>query len=214
MKFNLKPVLMLALVCSVGCKTVNSPEVSSNGDAHGVNGVGLFLPYYVGVFGDNQPTWKGQWYKKGNLSVVAHLPTKSEFFVYVCGPADEGIDVTNNIRLIAEKIRDKSGAAAMTEQWSKVTQKINFKKEDDRLVDVNYLVCEFDGHRVDTDWYSKADRVTCVIYVACLTPDRNPSKSIYSVSIAMIPEEVSDTEKNRLLAVLNEFLHSKITYLL
>jgi hypothetical protein len=51
-----------------------------------------------------------------------------------------------------------------------------------------------------------------VIYTACLTPEKPPSKALYSVAIAMIPVTVSEKEKERLLAVLDNFLREKITY--
>jgi hypothetical protein len=204
---KLKWLAILVLAVSSGCQT---PIVRSN-DTHGANGVGLFLHYYAGVFGDDQPTWGGMWYSRENLSIVAHLPTKSEFFIYVRAPEDKNSDITNNLRLIVQKIKEKSGASEAKESWETISQEVSANKKNTRL-NFDYLRTEFIGTRADTDRYSKSDQVTTVIYDACLTPERPASKAIYSVAIVMIPTNVSEQKKERLLGVLNNFLRKKITY--
>jgi hypothetical protein len=204
---KLKWLAILVFAVSSGCQT----PIARNNDTHGANGVGLFLHYYAGIFGDHQPTWRGMWYSRENLSIIAHLPTKSEFVIYVRAPEDKNSDVTNNLRLISQKIKNKSAASEAKESWETISQEVSTNKKHTRL-NFNYLRTEFIGTRADTDRYSKSDQVATVIYDACLTPERPASKTIYFVAIVMIPTNVSEQEKEHLLGVLNNFLLEKITY--
>jgi hypothetical protein len=116
--------------------------------------------------------------------------------------------------LIVQTIKEKSGAAETKDTWEKITQMVDVNKNGSRLDEFDYFRSEFVGTRADTDRYSKSDRVTTVIYAACLTPERPGTKAIYSVAIVMIPLDVQKTERERLLGVLSNFLREKITYLL
>jgi len=207
---------VLALVLFTGCQTpvTESNAFSSPDSSRGDNGIVLILKYYVGIFGDDQPTWGGMYYRKENLSIIAHLPTKSEFFIYVRRPEDEKSDITNNLHLIVNRIKEKSGATEAKETWEKIAQKVDVDKKGDQVINLNYLRSESVGSRADTDRYSKSDQVVTVIYGACLTPERPAAKTIYSVAIAMIPVDVPKEERERLLGVLSNFLREKITYLL
>jgi hypothetical protein len=210
LKFNWLVILVLVLA---GCETRVGQNNCSAENTHGANGIGLFLHYYVGIYGDNQPTWRGQWYSRQNLSIIAHLPTKSEFFIYVCGPKNNHGDATNNLHLIIQNIQEKSDSKEAKESWETISQEVSINKKPTRL-NFNYLRSEFIGTRADTDRYSKSDQVTTVIYTACMTPERPASKALYSVAIAMIPVNTSEAEKERLLGVMNNFLREKITYYL
>jgi hypothetical protein len=214
MNLRLNWLIVLTFLILVGCQSPVAKNTSSDNETHGANGIGLTLKYYVGIFGDDQPTWRGQYYRKENLSIIAHLPTKSEFFIYTRRPEEENSSITNNLHLIVQKIREKSGATEAKDTWEKITQTVDVNKKGSRLVEFDYFRSEFVGTRADTDRYSKSDRVTTVIYAACLTPERPGAKAIYSVAIVMIPFDVPKTERERLLGVLSNFLREKITYLL
>jgi hypothetical protein len=211
MNFKINWILVLALAIAAGCETPVVQNKSSDNDTRGANGIGLFLHYYNGVFGDDQPTWNGMWYSRQNLSVVAHLPTKTEFFIYVRPPKDKNSGITNNLDSIVEQIEEKSGSNETKESWETIPQEVSINKKIERL-NFNYLRSEFIGTRFDTDRYSKSDQVTTVIYAACLTPEKPTPKALYSVAIAMIPINVQKEEKERLLGVLDNFLREKITY--
>ena len=211
MNLRLNLLFLFTSLSLAGCETPVAHKSSSGNDTQGANGIGLTLKYYVGIFGDDQPTWGGMYYRRENLSIIAHLPTKSEFFIYVRRPEDDKADITNNLHLITEKIKDKSGAVEAKESWETISQEISIKKKSTRL-NYTYLRSEFTGTRIDTDRYSKSDQVIMVVYAACLTPERPASKAVYSVAIAMIPKDVHKEERERLLNVLGEFLRKKITY--
>jgi hypothetical protein len=205
--------LVVLLLFVAGCETPIVKNDSSINETHGANGVFLYLHYYNAVFGDNQPVWDGQWYSRENLSIVAHLPSKSEFFIYVRKSENNNSDLTNNLYLFVKKIQEKSGGSKANQTWETISQEVSINKNTSRL-DFNYLRTEFVGTRADTDRYSKSDQVTTVIYAACLTPEKPASKALYSIAIAMIPVNVSEIEKKRLLGILDNFLREKITYYL
>jgi hypothetical protein len=211
MIFKLNRPFVLSLIASIGCQTTVAQNNSSNYNAHAANSIGLFLHYYSGQFGDKQPAWSGMWYSRQNLSVVAHLPTRTEFFIYVRPPRNKNSGATNNLDLIFKQIEEKSGSTTTEKTWETISQNVSVKGKSSK-VNSYYLRSEFIGTRFDTDRYSKSDRVTTVIYAACLTPESPPSKALYSVAIAMIPLSVPEKEKERLLGVLDNFLREKITY--
>jgi len=165
------------------------------------------------MHGDDQPTWRGTGYRRQNLSIIAHLPTKSEFFISVRTPPETNGDITNNLQLIIREIKEKAGASASKETWETITQKTSDRKKSSGM-SFDYLRSEFTGLRADTDRYSKSDQVTTVIYVACLTPQRPASRTLYSVAAAMIPADVPKQERERLLGILSGFLRERITYFL
>src|SRR2546423_6809034 len=74
--------------------------------------------------------------------------------------------------------------------------------------DLNYLVAEFSGNRVDTDRYSRADRVRTTVYVACFKHDDRPEKSLYFTVIAMVPVETPETKRLELISDLETFLQN------
>ncbi len=205
----------LMMTC-LGCQITGTEGyyANSSGYSSGANGVSLVLHKYVGTFGDDTPNWGGTFYSRQNLSIVAHLPSKSEFIICVRSPASKGSDYTNSLRSILEPITTTGTTQETKEQWIRLTQKIDTRKQSGQQKEVLYLKSEFDGMRVDTDRYQKSDQVHTVVLVGCLTPEKEASKSLYSLAIAMIPLDVPDVERKRLLKVLDDFLRYKITYLL
>ena len=174
MNFKSNWLFVLALIASAGCQTTVTQNNSSGYNPHAANEVGLFLHYYSGQFGDDQPAWNGMWYSRQNLSVIAHLPTKTEFFVYVRPPKDKNSSITNNLYLIVQQIEEKSDSTTIKRSWEIIPQNVSVKGKSSKL-DFNYLRSEFIGTRFDTDRFSKSDQVTTVIYTACLTPEKSSS---------------------------------------
>jgi hypothetical protein len=164
------------------------------------------------MFGDGQPVWRGEVFPGQNLTLAAHVPTKSEFYIWVQKPQQNDNDATNIIFSIFEKIRQKAGAVKTESHWEEIAQHFDNGKKGTELKTINYFRFEFIGTRFGTDYYLKTDQVSTVGYIACLTPEKPASKSWYSVAVTTIPVTVSEDEKDYLLKVLDDFLREGIAY--
>jgi hypothetical protein len=213
LRLKLNWIMAVPLMVCIGCqsfnennpKTIAKLELNSPG-----NEVTCISSFYFGLFGDGQREWSGMFYLKQNLSVVIHLPTKSEFFIYVRAlPSEENI--TNGLKAIASELQGHSGAKENTESWETLTQKVHGYGQD-KLVDFHYLRSEFSGTRIDTDAYSKTDHVETVVYATpFLVKTKAGKKTVCFICVTMIPVEVSAEERQRLLGVLKDFLQHKLT---
>jgi hypothetical protein len=210
MVIKLRWIFPLTLTFLIGCKTNNTNTIPSSEKNRPVNGVTCFSRYYFGVFGDDQKAWSGVFYMKQNLSVVAHLPTKSEFFI-AARELPDGNDVTNGLKEIVNDLKTHAGASQDIESWETLSQTVVLGNHQTRLLDFNYLHSEFTGTRIETDSYSKSDRVNTTIYATAFTAKKAGEKPMCFISVAMIPVEVSLEERQRLIAVLRDFLEHKVS---
>src|SRR5438874_586968 len=129
---NATRILVLPiLIFFTGCQT--SQLKFTTDPSQGAKGVFLYLHYYQGMFGGDERAWDGLWYSRENLSIVAHLPTKSEFFILVRHSPDQSLNVTNSIRAIVNLIKEQSGVTNANDQWEKITQTVSIQKQSSRL---------------------------------------------------------------------------------
>lgn len=203
---------MPMLLC-LGCHSLNEENpkaIARDGLSHPANEVTCMSSLYFGLFGDGKKEWSGMYYLKEHLSVVIHLPTKSEFFIYV-RTLPEGENTTNGLKAVIGELRDRAGATGSTETWETMTQKVR-RQGLDQQADFHYLRSEFSGTRIDTGAYSKTDPVESVVYATPFPVQTKTGKiTACFVCVAMVPKEVSAAERQRLLDVLKDFLQHKLT---
>ena len=173
-------------------------------------GIILWENYYIGMFGDDQKVWSGESYRENNLSIIAHLPSRSEFFISVQEAPRGHFGITNSLHAIIEGLRSKVGAPASDETWCDILQPISIRSKYSTN-HIHYLTTEFTGHRWDSDRYPKSDQVVVKVYVGCLNPQRG-NDALYSVAFAMIPIDVPREERERLTGILDDFLRNQILY--
>ena len=206
-------MVAVPLMLCIGCQSFNAenPKTIAKEELNSpANEVTCMSSLYFGLFGDGKKEWSGMFYLKQHLSVVIHLPTKSEFFIYVRTLPDEE-NATNGLRAVASELQGHSGAKENTETWETLTQKVRGNGQD-KQVNFHYLRSEFSGTRIDTDAYSKTDRVETVIYATpILVKTKTGEKTASFLCVTMIPVEVSAEERQRLLGVLKDFLQHKLT---
>jgi hypothetical protein len=157
-------------------------------------------------------------YAKNNLSVIAHLPTRSEFYIRVMSAEKIAGGAEPTAKRVMDAFREVAGATEPNTKntEARISQNVqlnHLETAHSRKEEFVYLKSEFTGHRFDTDRYGKKDPVNITAYVTCLTcaaPVRD--KSLYFVAFAMIPVPIADGERDRLLRVLQTFLESVILY--
>src|SRR5262249_21753549 len=150
--------------------------------------------------------WDGVFYSKNNLSIVAHLPTRSEFYIRVMQAARDGSGITNVTGRIINEIAESSGAKASNEGFQSLRHRIAMADGTETEKDIVYTLTHLRGHRFDTDRYRKEDRVHTTLYVACLTCDKDrPDEGLYMIAVAMVPLDVPQREDERLVGVMRTF---------
>lgn len=213
LRLKLYWLFAVPLLLTIGCQSFNveNPKTIANEELNNpADEVTCMSSYYFGSLGDGKKEWSGMFYLKQHLSVVIHLPTKSEFFICVRALPDEN-NPTNGLRTIARELQERSGAKENTETWETLTQKVRVNGQDQQA-DFHYLRSEFRGTRIDTDAYSKADLVETVVYATpFLVKNKAGEKTACFLCVTMIPVEVSTEGRQRLLGILKDFLQHKLT---
>jgi hypothetical protein len=176
-----------------------------------------------------EPTWTAEdyFYPQDNLLIATHHPSRSEIWMWARKRADnalgkgESVDKLVALRRDAQVFyRDKLATNIVeTVQTIRHRRKLGTARiVEKRLVyevedeaDYLYLRTEFLGRRLDSDWYPDEEIVQQVLYLTDLDPDpHRRSSSWIFVALLMMPEVISDDDRQKVLEVFGQLIHKTV----
>src|SRR5205807_6627720 len=102
-------LLCAGVLLAAGCSRLmlpSAPPPKPTDPKAGANYVVCYGYYFNGVFGDGKKGWDGIFYLKNHLEIVAHLPTKSEFYIRAFESEKKEMSRTNFMTGYARELWD------------------------------------------------------------------------------------------------------------